>query len=87
VLTVPEIIEVLVSFSSENNWEQFDGECIDHRDGKDWGFLMISSESDGSVKTVNYHMRFSGQVFSHITTCKSLRVTGPTLEYNLNPAI
>lgn len=86
VLSVPEIIDVLVSFSDEQKWQQYDGECINVSDGKNWGILYISRGGDDSVKAMNFHLRFpgqpGGQMYSQpLTTYKTLNVTGPTLEY------
>jgi tetratricopeptide (TPR) repeat protein len=68
-LTVPEIIDVLVSFSDKQKWQQYDGECIG------WS-LHITREGDDVVKALNAWLYYPQH-----KSYKTLNVTGPTLKY------
>jgi tetratricopeptide (TPR) repeat protein len=69
VLSVHEIIDVLVSFSDKQKWQQYDGECID------WS-LHITREGDDVVKALNAWLYYPQH-----KSYKTLNVTGPTLKY------
>lgn len=79
MLTIPEIIDVLVSFSDHQNWQQYDGECIDYVIYKTCRGCEapLTREGYDVVKVLTNEQR--GASFSK--SYEILKVTGPVVKY------
>lgn len=73
ILTVPEIIDVLVSFSDKQKWQEYDGKCENWRPES----FDFKRECDDTVKSLK---DIHSQSWKY-PTLQTLKVTGPVLKY------
>ncbi|MBA4389937.1 MAG: hypothetical protein C0399_03265 [Syntrophus sp. (in: bacteria)] len=73
ILTVPEIIDVLVSFWDQQKWQSYDAQG---RTGFNWGQYMFVRQGDDAVKVIQTILYYPTRNYY-----QTLKVTGPVLRY------